>query len=437
MSTVTFESSRFGTLEIASDDVIEFPTGLIGLGGTRYAARRRRRRRRLRAGCTRSTTRTLALPVANPWQFFADYEVELSDERRRAGQRRPVRRRRLGDGPRRRRAERLLRQPARPDPRRRGQGPPGHQRGRRRPRPRPAVPGRRRGRPRSTADPSDRPQLNPRRNHAAHHPPCRREDHGRRRCRRARDGDRRQHRSRGHPGPALLPVYREEIWHAVREENRAAAEAAPVEFPLAHAGVDERGLVRARGCSGLGRTVCAWTLPRPPATSRLLTSPWPSLAIASRDAPGRRAAQKRRLGAKTCCWAAASPPPSRPVLQARRRHGPAARSATPRPRPAHADAYAPPPVVELRRRRVRLRTPRPPCPSRPPHEEPAIDEAAEEAAAAAEAANIGGTVSDYAGPDGESPTRPSARWPRPARASPRARSRPRPSCARPPSPPRA
>ncbi len=37
----------------------------------------------------------------------------------------------------------------------------------------------------------------------------------------------------------------------------------------------------------------------------------------------------------------------------------------------------------------------------PAFEEPAIDEAAEEAAAAAEAANIGGTVSDYAGPEGE------------------------------------
>jgi hypothetical protein len=37
----------------------------------------------------------------------------------------------------------------------------------------------------------------------------------------------------------------------------------------------------------------------------------------------------------------------------------------------------------------------------PAFEEPAIDEAAEEAAAAAEAANIGGTVSDYAGPERE------------------------------------
>jgi hypothetical protein len=38
------------------------------------------------------------------------------------------------------------------------------------------------------------------------------------------------------------------------------------------------------------------------------------------------------------------------------------------------------------------------------YEPAAIDEAAEEAAAAAEAANIGGTVSDYVGPDGERAT---------------------------------
>src|SRR6478735_2642340 len=37
----------------------------------------------------------------------------------------------------------------------------------------------------------------------------------------------------------------------------------------------------------------------------------------------------------------------------------------------------------------------------PAFEQPAIDEAAEEAAAAAEAANIGGVVSDYEGPEGE------------------------------------
>src|SRR3954449_12163928 len=78
MSTVTFDSSRFGSLEIAAEDVIEFPNGLIGLGGKRYA---------LVAGSEDGAFRWLhslddpaiALPVANPWSFFADYEVELSD----------------------------------------------------------------------------------------------------------------------------------------------------------------------------------------------------------------------------------------------------------------------------------------------------------------------------------------------------------------------
>ncbi|HEX5619229.1 MAG TPA: hypothetical protein VFX51_12450 [Solirubrobacteraceae bacterium] len=42
-----------------------------------------------------------------------------------------------------------------------------------------------------------------------------------------------------------------------------------------------------------------------------------------------------------------------------------------------------------------------PVPVPEPHQPAAIDEAAEEAAAAAEAANIGGTVSDYVGPTGE------------------------------------
>jgi flagellar assembly factor FliW len=78
MSTVTFDSSRFGSLEIPAEDVIEFPNGLIGLGGKRYA---------LVAGSEDGAFRWLhslddpaiALPVANPWSFFADYEVELSD----------------------------------------------------------------------------------------------------------------------------------------------------------------------------------------------------------------------------------------------------------------------------------------------------------------------------------------------------------------------
>jgi flagellar assembly factor FliW len=79
MSTISVASSRFGTVEVDAADVIEFPTGLIGLGGRRYA---------LVAGDDEGTFRwlqsvddaALALPVTTPWQFFADFAVELSDE---------------------------------------------------------------------------------------------------------------------------------------------------------------------------------------------------------------------------------------------------------------------------------------------------------------------------------------------------------------------
>ena len=34
---VTIDSTRFGAIEILDEAVVEFPTGLIGLGGRRYA----------------------------------------------------------------------------------------------------------------------------------------------------------------------------------------------------------------------------------------------------------------------------------------------------------------------------------------------------------------------------------------------------------------
>jgi flagellar assembly factor FliW len=78
MSTLTIDSSRFGTLEIPAENVIEFPNGLIGLGGHRYAI--------VPVGPDSAFSwlhsiddPSLALPVANPWHFFADYAVELSD----------------------------------------------------------------------------------------------------------------------------------------------------------------------------------------------------------------------------------------------------------------------------------------------------------------------------------------------------------------------
>ena len=79
MSTLTVESSRFGTLEIEAGAIIEFPAGLIGLGGRRWA---------VVASDSDSPFQwlhsiddpSLALPVTNPWGFFPGYEIALSDE---------------------------------------------------------------------------------------------------------------------------------------------------------------------------------------------------------------------------------------------------------------------------------------------------------------------------------------------------------------------
>ena len=72
------ESTRFGTIEVKPESVLEFPAGLIGLGGTHFV---------LVAPEPDSVflwlhstdDPSLALPVTRPWNFFPDYEVALSD----------------------------------------------------------------------------------------------------------------------------------------------------------------------------------------------------------------------------------------------------------------------------------------------------------------------------------------------------------------------
>jgi flagellar assembly factor FliW len=79
MSTVTINSTRFGALEIPADAIIEFPAGLIGLGGRRYALISTDADAPFQ-WLQSLEDADLALPVTDPWRFFADYEVELSDE---------------------------------------------------------------------------------------------------------------------------------------------------------------------------------------------------------------------------------------------------------------------------------------------------------------------------------------------------------------------
>jgi flagellar assembly factor FliW len=79
VSITTIESSRFGRVEIDPTTVVEFPDGLIGLGGSRYA---------LLASDAKSPflwlhsleDPELALPVTDPARFFSGFQVELADE---------------------------------------------------------------------------------------------------------------------------------------------------------------------------------------------------------------------------------------------------------------------------------------------------------------------------------------------------------------------
>lgn len=76
--TEIYPTSRFGPVDVIVDSIIEFPDGLIGLGGSRYA---------LLTTDAKSPflwlqsldNDTVALPVANPHRFFEDFVVELTD----------------------------------------------------------------------------------------------------------------------------------------------------------------------------------------------------------------------------------------------------------------------------------------------------------------------------------------------------------------------
>jgi flagellar assembly factor FliW len=76
---LTIQSSRFGAVEIAEDSVVEFPDGLIGLGGRRYALISRDPDSPF-LWLHSLDDPAVALPVTNPQRFFAGYTVELTDE---------------------------------------------------------------------------------------------------------------------------------------------------------------------------------------------------------------------------------------------------------------------------------------------------------------------------------------------------------------------
>ncbi len=78
---VTFESIRFGTVEIRPEDVIEFPLGLIGLGGLRYTLIDRNPGTGF-LWLHEIDNPALALPVVSPYRFFPDFSLQIAPEDR-------------------------------------------------------------------------------------------------------------------------------------------------------------------------------------------------------------------------------------------------------------------------------------------------------------------------------------------------------------------
>src|SRR3954471_8769926 len=76
--TMTIETTRFGTVEVAEQSVVEFPSGLIGLGGRRYTLIPHDEEGTF-VWLQSVEDPDVALPITNPWNFFPEWEAQFSD----------------------------------------------------------------------------------------------------------------------------------------------------------------------------------------------------------------------------------------------------------------------------------------------------------------------------------------------------------------------
>jgi flagellar assembly factor FliW len=72
-------STRFGTFEVADDSVVTFPDGVPGLPGERYVLVSKDEDSPF-YWLHSAEHEDVALPVTNPWLFYPEYEVRVSDE---------------------------------------------------------------------------------------------------------------------------------------------------------------------------------------------------------------------------------------------------------------------------------------------------------------------------------------------------------------------
>ncbi|CAB4941580.1 unannotated protein [freshwater metagenome] len=76
---LTLHSTRFGDLEVTDEESIDFPDGLVGLPGTRWALLRRDGDDAPFAWLQSLDEPDLALPVTRPETFFPGFDVVLDE----------------------------------------------------------------------------------------------------------------------------------------------------------------------------------------------------------------------------------------------------------------------------------------------------------------------------------------------------------------------
>ncbi len=79
--THTIDSTRFGRIEVAPDSVLDFPHGLVGFDSRRFTLVAREEDATF-LWLHSLDDPSLAVPVTDPRQFFADFELVLDDEER-------------------------------------------------------------------------------------------------------------------------------------------------------------------------------------------------------------------------------------------------------------------------------------------------------------------------------------------------------------------
>jgi flagellar assembly factor FliW len=76
----SFESTRFGQIEIPDETVLTLPAGMIGFADLERYAILKQREDSVFLWLHSLDEPSLAFPVVLPWVFYWDYEVKLSDE---------------------------------------------------------------------------------------------------------------------------------------------------------------------------------------------------------------------------------------------------------------------------------------------------------------------------------------------------------------------